>query len=145
MTPTCYLLCNNDRLMPAQVAGITDNGMVEVTSPDGRSYTAAPQNIVNLEDAAHMLRIRRADKLISQGYVVCQIAEYSFRVWSPEKHGEYGGYIVNDFGNGHTCCTCPDAAKGNECKHILGLAELMRRARVKLTVRVPARIVDIAA
>lgn len=137
---TCYLLTQRETLMPADVVGVTETGLIELSSPQGKTYTCNPGNIVNVDDAAVMLRQGRAAKLIAQGYCIMHLRGDRYRVWSPVRHGETGGYIVT-LGEVPTC-SCPDHADhGFECKHILGAPDLLRYAQVeKPTVRVAAKV-----
>ena len=150
MQANCYLLTQKGTLMPATTDGeLTETGLVEVTSPNGTLYTAAPQNLVSQEEGSHMLRERRGEKLVAEGYHIMHLRGDRYRVWSQKRHGDHGGYLVtlgaapsNAGPNpARPSCTCPDFAKrgGEPCKHIHGAGELLRLAQVqKPTVRVPA-------
>lgn len=142
MTPTCYLLCNNDRLMPAVNLGVNSDGLMEVASPGGVVYTARPDAVVSVGDGAHMLRLRRAEKLVGDGYQIMHLRGDRYRVFNPKTHGETGGYVVTL--SATPTCTCPDHADhGFECKHILGAPELLRLAQIeKPTVRVAAVVTE---
>ena len=134
-----YLLTHRGTLMPCTTEGVTtETGMIEVVSPNGATYTAAPHNLVSTDAGAHMLRQRRAEKLVSEGYKIMHLRGDRYHVWQPAKHGEQGGYLVTL--GAEPTCSCPDHADhGFECKHILGGPELLRRAQVaKPTVRVAA-------
>jgi predicted nucleic acid-binding Zn finger protein len=134
-----YMLKQNGYLMPCDTDGtLTESGLVEVTSPNGTLYTTASCNLVNLDDAAYMLRLARGEKLVQAGYQVMHLRGDRYRVWNQKRHGDTGGYCVT-MGETPTC-SCPDFAKrGEACKHIHGIDELLRCALVtKPTVRVTA-------
>ena len=135
MQATCYMLTQKGTLMPATLTGYAENGLAVVASPTGTEYTCNPGNLVSLDDAAQMLRHRRAEQLADKGYVIGHLFGPHYRVDNPQKHGSQGGYIVNiEQGT----CNCPDAAKGNQCKHVMGAADMLRRAQVQATIEIAA-------
>jgi hypothetical protein len=131
--------------MPCTTDGtLTESGLVEVSSPNGTTYTAQPAHLVSTDDGAQMLRQRRGEKLVKAGYQIQRLRGDAYRVWQPKRHGDTGGYRLTL--GALPSCTCPDAAKGNECKHIHGAPELLRLAQVtKPTVRVSAIVVSAEA
>jgi hypothetical protein len=133
----CYLLCKDgDALMPAEFDGFNDSGLAVVISPNGTEYIANPANLVSLEDAQQMLRDRRASKLVADGYLCMHLQGNRWRVWHPRRHGKTGGYCVTR--GAQTTCNCPDA-KNHTCKHLRGIEDLIRYARVeKPRVRIMA-------
>jgi hypothetical protein len=117
----CYLLTQRGTLMPATTDGIVTDGLVEVAGPTGKVYSCAPQNLVSQSDGEMMLRQKRAEQLAAEGYDAKRRGDGSYRVYSEDRHGEYGGYNVTE-----TSCTCPDFQKrGRPCKHMLGLCGLL--------------------
>jgi hypothetical protein len=136
-----YLLCRDgNALMPATFLRIDEEtGLAVVTSPTGIEYTANPGHLVSQEDAADMLRDRRADRLVHQGYVIMHLRADVWRCWHPGKHGIDGGYILT-LGE-HPTCSCLDFSKrGKPCKHIKAAPDLQRYALVKKpTIRIDAR------
>jgi predicted nucleic acid-binding Zn finger protein len=142
-----YLLCKDGNgLMPGTFNGFNDSGLALVISPSGTEYTANPGNLVTMEDAAEMLRDRRASKLVADGYLTMHLRGDRYRVWNPRVHGKSGGYVVT-LGETRTC-SCPDFARrsGAECKHLKGADDLLRYALVeKPTIRVTAIGVKVGA
>jgi hypothetical protein len=143
MQANVYILCRDGNgLMPATFERIDEeSGLAVVTSPTGTEYTTNPGNLVSLEDAADMLRDRRADRMVRQGYVIMHLRGDVWRVTNPGKHGVTGGYVLT-LGE-HPTCTCLDFSKrnGKPCKHIKGAPDLQRYALVeKPTIRVAARV-----
>jgi hypothetical protein len=144
MTPDCYLLCNDgNNLMPCKFEGFDERGLAILLSPNGAEYTANPGHMVTCDDAADMFRDQRANKMVTQGYVIMHLQGSRWHVWHPGKHGANGedGYEVTlgDF----PTCRCEDFKKrqGKPCKHIKGAPDLIRFAQVqKPTLRVPAKL-----
>lgn len=138
-----FLLTQNDVLMPATYVGLTDDGLCEVTSPNGTAYTANPTSVYSAEAGSQMLRQRRAEQLVSEGYQIQHLRGNRYHVWCPKRHGETGGYVVtiDDLG---AFCNCPDTERvgcGN-CKHALGAEHLLRYAQtMKPVVRMAAVLV----
>lgn len=117
----CYLLTSRGTLMPGDTDGIVTDGLVEVTAPQGKVYTVQTCNLVSQEDGEQMLRQKRGEQLAAEGYDAKRRNDGSFRVYSEDRHGEHGGYIVTE-----TSCTCPDFIKrGQPCKHVYGLCHLL--------------------
>lgn len=143
----CYLLTQKGTLMPSTYVGLTDSGMCEVTSPNGTAYTANPGNVVSAEDGAQMLRQRRAEQLVADGYQVMHLRGDRWHVWCLKKHGvngNLGGYVVTLTDGCEPVCNCPDTNTVGiaGCKHAMGALELLKLAQVtKPTVRVMANAV----
>ena len=95
MQATCYLMTNRGTLMPSRMLGTTDDGLVEVASPNGVVYTARPDAVVAVDEAAQMLRQRRAEKLVDDGYKIIDLGRKRYQVWNPKRHdGPEVGYTV---------------------------------------------------
>lgn len=130
MQPTHFLICREGKnLMPVSTEGVTtEDGLIEVVSPQGTVYTANPAHLVSEEEGATMLRIRRAEQLAAEGYDARLRADGSYRMFQPKKHGQYGGYFLTIDTDGIAHCNCPSAQKAGSanCKHALGIFGLLR-------------------
>ena len=139
-----FLLTRHDTLMPGVFAGaVHDNRGVlyAVVSPEGRTYRANPAHVFGYEQGRAMLRTRRAELLVQEGYQIMPLRGNRYHVWSPAQHGNEGGYVVTIGENGDYACNCPSAATvgPSDCKHALGAWDLLRYAQVqKPVVRVAA-------
>jgi hypothetical protein len=138
-----YLLTSRNTLMPCSTDGIVVDGLVEVTSPNGTAYTCRPDALVSTEDGASMLRQRRAEQLVAEGYQIRRLRGDRYHVWQPAKHGELGnlgGYVVTMTEGCEPVCSCPDAMKNlaSGCKHALGAEMLLKFAQVTKPTVAPA-------
>ncbi len=127
----CYLLTARGTLMPATYGGPvfeTGRWFEQVRSLEGRLYTCRQENVLTEDEGRAMRTQRRAEQLTAEGYrVSLRLAGNAarYRIYSEEKHGPAGGYILMEILPGIFSCSCPAYEKHCECKHSEGLPGLL--------------------
>ena len=127
-----YMLTGKGVLMPGVFvgpslgrAGLT---LMDVQSPAGKVYSAAPHNVFDVETGAIMLMHRRAEQMAAEGYEIAVRLNGTFRVYQSLKHGVHGGWIVSRVGKHGLVCNCPAHAKACTCKHVMAVCSLLHKA-----------------